>query len=422
MIELAERQDLRVAGEPAWLAAVRRTAMDRFEALGFPTTKQEDWRFTSVSAIARAEFEAGRQTQVDLTDWPLAGLDCSARLVFVNGHLSERLTAANDLPAGVRVSQGPLEAHFARYAAFDQQPFVAQNTALFADTALVEIAEGVALEKPVHLVFISAPDGRPTVSYPRTLILAGRGSQSAVVETYLGPEGSAYFTNAVTEIVAAEQSVFDHYRLQFEGRQAYHVATVEAVQRRSSVFHSHNVSFGAALARNDINCVLVAEGAECFLNGLYVTSGNQHVDNHTLLDHAQPNSASRELYKGILSGHGTGVFNGKIIVRKDAQKTNAIQSNKNLLLSGDAVINTKPQLEIFADDVRCTHGATVGQLDGEALFYMRSRGVPAVQARELLTYAFAAELLDRMRWQPIREKLTRELSAALSANRDGGAE
>jgi len=422
MIEVAERQDLHVAGEPAWLAALRRKAMDRFGTLGFPTTKQEDWRFTNVSAIARAEFEAGRPAQVDLTAWPLAGLDCSARLVFVNGHLCEDLTAVNGLPEGVRVRRGPPEAHFARYAAFDQQPFVALNTAHFADAALVEIAEGVTLEKPVHLVFISAPNGQPTVSHPRTLILAGRSSQAAVVETYLGPEGVAYFTNAVTEIVAAEQSVLDHYRLQFEGRQAFHVATVEAVQRRSSVFNSHNVAFGAALARNDINSVLGAEGAECFLNGLYVTSGNQHVDNHTMLDHAQPNSASRELYKGILSGHGTGVFNGKIVVRKDAQKTNAIQSNKNLLLSGDAVINTKPQLEIYADDVRCTHGATVGQLDGEALFYMQSRGVPAGQARELLTYAFAAELLDRMRWQPIREKLTRELSAALSANRDGGAE
>jgi Fe-S cluster assembly protein SufD len=282
---------------------------------------------------------------------------------------------------------------------------------------MIEIAAGTVLEQPVHLVFLSSPGGKPSVSHPRTLVLAGRGSQASVIETHLGPEGAVYFTNAVTEIVLGEGATLDHYKLQQESRQAFHVATIQAVQDRGSVWNSHNVALGAALARHDVNSVLDAQGAECYLNGLFVAAGRQHVDNHTLLDHAKPHCASRELYKGILAGHATGVFNGKIIVRKDAQKTNAIQSNKNLLLSGDAVINTKPQLEIFADDVRCTHGATVGQLDREALFYMQSRGIPAAHARDLLTHAFVTELLDRMRWQPLRAPLEQELYRILSRSR-----
>jgi Fe-S cluster assembly protein SufD len=212
--------------------------------------------------------------------------------------------------------------------------------------------------------------------------------------------------------------VLDHYKLQAEGDQAYHVATVQAVQDRDSSFNSHNVSLGAALARNDVNSLLDAEGAECCLNGLFAAGGRQHVDNHTLLDHAKPHGTSRELYKGILGGHAAGVFNGKIIVRKDAQKTNAIQSNRNLLVSGDAVINTKPQLEIYADDVRCTHGATVGQLDREALFYMQSRGIPALEAGNLLTQAFAGEVLDRFSWQPMRVRVQGELHRILTAFRE----
>jgi Fe-S cluster assembly protein SufD len=218
--------------------------------------------------------------------------------------------------------------------------------------------------------------------------------------------------------VASEGSVLNHYKLQSEGAQAYHVATIQAVQDRESVLHSHNISLGAALARNDVNSVLDAEGAECYLNGLFVAGARQHIDNHTLLDHAKPNCASREMYKGILGGQASGVFNGKIIVRKDAQKTNAIQSNRNLLLSGGAVINTKPQLEIFADDVRCTHGATVGQLDREALFYMQSRGIPAVAAHDLLKQAFAGEVLDRISWQPLREKVEAELRRILTRLRE----
>jgi Fe-S cluster assembly protein SufD len=329
--------------------------------------------------------------------------------------------SAGSLAEAVTSGSSTLESHLARYAGFTNHAFVALNTALVEDGAVVSIDKDVVLAEPIQLVYLSVPGGRPTVSHPRTLILAGQKSQASVVEIYAGPDGTAYFTNAVTEIVAREGALLEHYKVQSEGDKAFHVATVQAVQDRGSVVTSHNVSLGGALARNDINSVLDAEGAECFLNGLFIADGKQHVDNHTLLDHAKPNCASRELYKGILSGQASGVFNGKIIVRKDAQKTNAIQSNKNLLLSGESVINTKPQLEIFADDVRCTHGATVGQLDQEALFYMRSRGIPARQSRDLLTHAFAAELLDAMRWQPLREALDDELRRRLAGDGEGVA-
>jgi Fe-S cluster assembly protein SufD len=425
MIELKQYAPAAPAGEAPWWAGVRREAFDRFSSLGFPTTRHEDWKYTNVSPIARGQFEPASLVSAQ-PDSPLADLGCDVRLVFVNGRFARDLSSLDRLPAGVRAGslaeglrQGSaaLEAHLGRYARFDDQAFVALNTALAGDGAMIEIAAGTVLEQPVHLVFLSSPGGKPSVSHPRTLVLAGRGSQASVIETHLGPEGAVYFTNAVTEIVLGAGATLDHYKLQQESRQAFHVATIQAVQDRGSVWNSHNVALGAALARHDVNSVLDAQGAECYLNGLFVAAGRQHVDNHTLLDHAKPHCASRELYKGILAGHATGVFNGKIIVRKDAQKTNAIQSNKNLLLSGDAVINTKPQLEIFADDVRCTHGATVGQLDREALFYMQSRGIPAAHARDLLTHAFVTELLDRMRWQPLRAPLEQELYRILSRSR-----
>jgi Fe-S cluster assembly protein SufD len=429
MIELKELSLTERAGEPGWWGKLRREAFDRFTALGFPTTHDEDWKYTNVSPLARTVYDPGRLAPGTL-DSPLAELGCALRLVFVNGLFSKDLSSTRDLPKGVSVrslaelwkeGSEALESHLARYARSDSQPFVALNTAFAEDGALVEIPRNTVVEKPIHLVFLAEPGDRPTISHPRTLVLAGRGSQATVIETYAGPAGRSYFTNAVTEIVAGEGAVMEHYRLQDEGHQAFHVATVQAVQDRGSVLTSHNISLGASLARSDVNSVLDGEGSECILNGLFLAAGVQHVDNHTLLDHAKPNCASRELYKGILDGRGTGVFNGKIIVRKDAQKTNAIQSNKNLLLSADAVINTKPQLEIYADDVRCTHGATVGQLDKEAVFYMQSRGIAEVQARDLLIQAFGGELADRMKWQPVRDRLEAELRRILAYNRGGGA-
>jgi Fe-S cluster assembly protein SufD len=429
MIRLNELELPLFVGAPAWLVTLRRNAFERFAALGFPTTHDEDWKYTNVGAIAKTRFEPGRMVAVEPERFPLADMGCATRLVFVNGIFSRDLSSMDHEQQGVRVhslkelllaGSEIVESHFARDARFDNQAFVALNTALAEDGAVVEVDKDAVLGEPIHLLFLSVPNGGPTVSHPRNLIVAGRGSQSSVIETYVGAGGAACFTNAVTEIRLGDGTVFDHYRIQQESDQAFHVATVQAVQGRQSVFSSHNIALGAALARNDVNSVLDAEGAECFLNGLFFAAGTQHVDNHTMLDHAKPHCQSRELYKGILAGRGVGVFNGKIVVRKDAQKTNAIQSSRNLLLSGEAVVNTKPQLEIFADDVRCTHGATVGQIDQEALFYMQSRGIPAGVARQLLIHAFAGEVLDLMKWQPAREKLADELHGILSQVLEGG--
>jgi Fe-S cluster assembly protein SufD len=331
-------------GAPAWLVTLRRNGFERFAELGFPTTHDEDWKYTNVSAIAKTRFDTGQMAVAEPDRFPLADMGCATRLVFVNGVFSRDLSSMDQPQPGVRVHSlrelllaggETVESHFARYARFDKQAFVALNTALAEDGAVVEVGKDAVAEQPIHLLFLSVPKAGPTMSHPRNLIVAGRGSQASVVETYLGVGGEPSFTNAVTEIRVGDGAVFDHYRIQQESDQGFHVATVQAVQGRQSVFSSHNVALGAALARNDVNAVLDAEGAECFLNGLFFAAGSRHVDNHTMLDHAKPHCQSRELYKGILAGRGVGVFNGKIVVRKDAQKTNAIQSSRNLLLSGD---------------------------------------------------------------------------------------
>lgn len=383
---------------------LKRSARERFAALGFPTRKHEDWKYTNVAHIARTPFEpgSGRLTPPPNAD-PLPGLDCF-RVVFVNGR--HRPDLSSSVGIDIRDLQSAPD-HLARYAAFVNQPFVALNTASFEDGVFIQIPEGQILPKPVHMVFVSV--GQRTMSNPRTLVVAGAHAEAHILESYVG-EGE-YFTNAVTELALGESAVINHYKLQCESAAASHIATVQAYQERSSVFTSHSISLGGALVRNDINSTLNGVGCECTLNGLYIASGEQHIDNHTALDHARPHCASREYYRGILSGRATGVFNGKIIVRKDAQKTDAIQSNKNLLLSEEASINTKPQLEIYADDVRCTHGATVGQLDAEAMFYLRSRGIPAGEARRLLITAFASDVLDHVRVESLRteiERLVRE--------------
>jgi len=440
MIGLKEEQDLYLAqfqkfaaartGEPAWLNALRKKAMERFAELGLPSTHLEDWKYTNVSALAKPPFQLSqgvhRIGKAMLEREPLAKLQCGTRLVFVNGRHAPELSAMGSLPAGVRVhsladalrgGDGRIESHLARYASFDNQAFVALNTAFVDDGAVIEVPKGTALEEPVLVVFVSAGGEGPVMAHPRNLYLVGRGSQAAFIESYISLGEGARFTNVVSEVVAGDGAVVEHYKLQAENLEAFHVATVQALQERASAFVSHNVSLGAALARNDINVLLDGEGAECHLNGLFAASGRQHVDNHTALDHARPYCPSREMYKGILDGQSTGVFNGKILVRKEAQKTNALQSNKNLLLSAGAAINTKPQLEIYADDVRCTHGATVGQIDQDALFYMRTRGISREAARDLLTHAFAADVLEQMKWVTARSQLEQLLYRKLSGGR-----
>jgi Fe-S cluster assembly protein SufD len=366
------------AAQP-WIQALRDRAFARFAELGFPNTHNEEWRFTNVSAIAKTAF-----TPV-VPDTFLA------------------------YPESVTELELGTEAHLARHAAFDHNPFVALNTAFLGNVTVLNIPRGVVVETPIVITYEvpERPDlGVRLAAHPRTLIVVGEGAQCTIVETYKGT--GAYFTNAVTEIVAGDRAVVDHYKLQQESLSAFHVATLQATIGRSAAFASHSISLGGALVRNDANAVL-SEGSDATLNGLYIVNGTQHIDNHTMIDHAMPHGTSHELYKGILDGKAHAVFNGKIIVRKDAQKTDSKQTNKNLVLSDDAVVDTKPELQIFADDVRCTHGATIGQLDAEALFYLQSRGIGKGEARSLLTYAFAQDVVDRIKVQSLRDSLERVL-------------
>lgn len=427
----------RAAGkEPAWLQEIRKAAIERFGELGFPTTHEEEWRFTNVAAIARTEFRPPQ----DRVPPGYARFDESQKayfaqcipLVFVNGRHLEELTSPNGLSSGVKVrslrsvlasGDTALEPHLARYASYESNAFVALNTALAEDGAYVEVAKDVGLEKPIYLMFISvALSGQPSppIYQPRNLIVLGRGSQATVIENYLSVGGNQYFTNAVTEAVVGENARLDYTKVQQEGDDAFHVATAHFHQERSSSVTTHTISLGARLDREDTRTVLDGEGAESLLHGLYVINGQQHVDNHTVIDHAKPHCSSREVYKGVLDGASGGVFNGKIIVRRDAQKTDSKQSNKNLLLSEGAIINTKPQLEIYADDVKCTHGATIGQIDQEAVFYLRSRGIGLAEARALLIQAFANDILDRIKFEPLRKRLKAALMERLAEKQDAG--
>ena len=347
-----------------WVQELRQTAFQRFVQLGFPTTHVEEWRFTNVAPIAR-------------TAW------------------AQHVTAAN-IPDAAQAQLG-------KHASLDN-PFVALNTAFLNDVKLVQVPKNTVIEQPIEITYEATADG--TAYHPRTLILVGAGSQVTIVETYRG--AGRYFTNAVTEVVAGDGAVIDHYKLQQESPEAYHVATMHATLGRSANYSTHSISLGAALARHDSDATL-SEGTHASLNGLYIVNGSQHVDHHTSIDHAMPHATSHELYKGILDGRAQAVFNGKIIVRKDAQKTDSKQTNKNLVLSDEAVINTKPELQIWADDVRCTHGATIGQLDEEMMFYLRSRGIGSNEARSLLIYAFAQDIVDRIKVPALRESLEKYL-------------
>ncbi|MGD0498357.1 MAG: Fe-S cluster assembly protein SufD [Bryobacteraceae bacterium] len=378
-----------------WLQRLRAAAFQRFVELGFPTTHDEDWRFTNVAPIARTRFGS------PATNW--GPTPDALPAAFLNGRL-----AVASLPKGVRLG-GPedLEGRLGQLASYDRQAFTALNTAFLHDVAVICIERGAVVEEPIHFLYGAAGQpGSPVAFHPRILILAGAHSQSSIVETYAG--SGACFTNAVTEIVAGDGAVVDHYKIQTEPAEAFHVATMAASLGRSANFSATSIALGGALVRNDVN-VTLSEGTDAALNGLYVVNGSQHVDNHTSIDHAKPHGTSRELYKGILDGKSSAVFNGRILVRKDAQKTDSKQTNKNLVLSDEAVIDTKPELQIFADDVRCTHGATIGQLDAESMFYMQSRGIGKDDARNLLIYAFAQDVVDRIKVASLRDSLERIL-------------
>jgi Fe-S cluster assembly protein SufD len=416
----------RPAGAPRWLEDLRDRAAARFAVLGFPTTREEEWRFTSVAPIASTEFAAPR-LDASVSEQELTRLhyaESGYRIALVNGRFSRELSKLKGLPTGMRVMSlaeaideraDDVSRYLGQLAEFAERPFAALNTALAADGAFVFIPDGLVLEQPLQIVFVAAADGGvPTMVNTRALIVAGDRSQARIVENYVGPAGAVYFTNGVTEVVAGENAVVDHYKVQHESDAAYHVASMHVHASRSATFSSHSFSLGGRLVRNDAVAVLDGEGAECTLNGLYLADGDRLVDNHTTIDHAKPHCPSHEVYKGILGGQARAIFNGKIIVRPDAQKTDAKQTNRALLLSDNASINTKPQLEIFADDVKCTHGAAIGQLDEDALFYLRARGLTYADARDLLIHAFAGDILDRVKIDSLRQALEADLYAQLA--------
>jgi Fe-S cluster assembly protein SufD len=400
-------------GTPRWLRELRQEAFARFCQTGFPTTHQEDWRFTNISALGRTPFELARGAQVDSKDvdpFRLQGALC--QLVFVNGHFDQGLSTVDGLPRGIRVvslaealDRNPegVRAHFARYLDVQRDPFCALNTAFAEDGAYVEIRRGTIVERPIALLFVSISADKPLMSHPRNLIVAGEETQAAIVEDYVSVGETTAFSNAATELVAGESAVLSHYMIVREHGQAFNISTLRLEQARSANVASHSVLLGGGLVRNNVHPVLAGEGGECLINGLFVGSGQEHLDNYMLVEHRSAHSASRQFYNGILDGRAHGVFHGRIIVHKNAQKTDAKQTNRNLLLSDDARIDTKPQLEIYADDVKCTHGATIGQIEENALFYLRSRGIDEGSARRLLLLAFASECLDRMAAGPARE-------------------
>ena len=395
---------------------LRQAAFARFNQLGLPTTQDEDWKYTSLAPLAQLRFEpAARGPLPEVGRWTLG--DSAIQLVFVDGRHRPELSSLRKTPVGPYV--GSLAAALAdrpelvrrelgRHAGYERDALTALNTAFIEDGAFIHLPAGAVVQEPIHLLFVTTSSGKTTASQPRNLFIAGAGSQATIVETHAGPGEQACFTNAVTEVVLGEGARLDHYKLQEEGARAIHLALLQVQQGRDSRFSSSSVALGGALARNEVRALFASEGGECVLNGLYMAAGKQHLDNRTLVDHESPRCTSRELYKGVMGGQSRGVFHGRVLVRQDAQKTDASQTNKNLLLSDEALVDTKPQLEIFADDVKCAHGAAVGQLDENALFYLRSRGIPQEAARSLLTYAFASEMVNLIPLRPLQARV-REL-------------
>ena len=418
------------AKQPAWVMPLRKAGIARFAELGFPTLKQEDWRFTNVAPIAKLPFRpvfrlAGggptRATIAELTFGRLA----TSRLVFVNGHYAPELSAPGPQPQGVVVSSlaaalvdNPelVKRHWGQCAQGEENAFAALNAAFFQDGGFIYLPAGRRAEAPIHLLFISTTKESGTTSHPRNLIVAEKGSQATVLESYVSTQDASYFTNAVTELVLGEETMIEHCKFQDESRIAYHIAAMHARLGWGCNLISHSIATGARLSRNTIRTALAGERVECILNGLYLTHGDQLADHHMVVEHAQPHCNSHEYYNGILDGKSKGVFHGRILVRSAAQKTDAKQTNKNLLLSDDATADTKPQLEIYADDVKCTHGATIGQLNEESIFYLRARGIGAETARRMLIHAFAGEIIERIRYAPAREELDKLVWARLEQN------
>jgi Fe-S cluster assembly protein SufD len=416
---------------PAWLLPLRKNGMARFAELGFPTIHDEDWRFTNVAPLAKLPFKPMSESADDaaaakttLEKSIFAHLPGS-RLVFVNGHFNAALSAMTKLPDGVKVASlaaalttdsAFIEKQLGLFALTDGNSFAALNQAFFVDGGFVHIPAGQTVEEPIQLIFISTAKQSGDTIQPRNLIMVGANSKATVIESYLAADSAAYFTNAVTEIVAGDNAALEHVKLQDEALDAFHLATIAARLGRASNVSIHSFALGARLSRTNIRTNLAGEGLECILNGLYLTRGEQLADHHMIVEHAQPHCASHEYFNGILDDKSRGVFHGRIYVHPIAQKTDAKQTNKNLLLSDDATADTKPQLEIYADDVKCTHGATIGQLNDESIFYLRSRGLGKDTARQMLIHAFAGEIIARVKHEAVRERLDQVIWDRLEAN------
>jgi len=410
---------------PQWLRDLRAHAIARFAELGWPTTKQEDWRFTSVASLAATPFVRVTDDGPGIPATQAASLGIareSIRIGFVNGRFAPALSSVSELPHGVTV--GSLaravetdaeltRGHLARHASIETSAFTALNTAFMSDGAFVHLAANVALDRPVELLFLAAGTSQPTVCHPRTLVVLDRGAAATVAETYASLDDGPYWTNGVTEISLGDGATLEHFRVQQESERAYQVAATHTSQGRDSMLRLHAVSVGAVLARHDLHTVLAGTGGELVLNGLYLLHGQQHADHHTVIEHAQPHATSHEYFNGILSERAHGVFNGRIVVRPGAQRTDSKQTNNNLLLSADARADSQPQLEIYADDVKCTHGSTVGPLDQAALYYLRSRGLSTPEATGMLTYGFADEIVQRMQHPALRDAVARLIRGRL---------
>ncbi len=397
---------------PDWLRDLREGGIARFHDLGFPNMKQEAWRFTSVAPIAEGSFELAKpRARIPRLDdlLPFLLFETGYRLVFIDGFFQPSLSTPffDDIQSLAHVvTHRPdlVREHLGKYAATQDRPFSALNTAFVSDGAFVHVPAKATVAEPIQLLFL-ASGAEQVVTHPRNLVVVEREARAAIVETYASLAASAYWTNAVTEIVVGDGARLDYHRVQRESDRAYQVAATQSHQGRDSTLNLHFVAFGGALARHDIGAVMAGPGGTLILNGLYLLAGAQHADHHTTIDHAADHCASHEYFNGVLDGKSRGVFTGRIIVRPGAQKTDSKQTNNNLLLSTDAHADSQPQLEIYADDVKCTHGSTVGPLDPRALFYLRSRGVGEREARRILTYGFGAEILGRMEVVPLRAQL-----------------
>lgn len=428
--ELFDRLDADSLG-PKWLLPVRKSAVARFADAGFPTTKQEDWRFTDVSAIKelalKPVFQAELSPELDgevATRSLVASVE-ACRLVFVDGVFQSTLSSpaleqsgvfVKDLKGAFEVDPLHLQEHLTRYSESDQNAFTALNTAYFTDGAVIKISKDTVVDPILHLVFVSTGREDGMTIQPRNLVTVERGASVTMVEEYLGLDGGAKtLTNSVTEFVVGENARVEHVKIQDETKEAFHIGGIYAQLDRCSHFRSHSLALGAKLSRNNIRTKLNGEGLACVLNGLYLTNGTRLADHHMVVEHAKPHCESHEYFNGILDDESRGVFHGRILVQPQAQKTDAKQTNKNLLLSDSATANTKPQLEIYADDVKCTHGATIGQMDEEAIFYLRTRGVPHAVARRMLMHAFAGEIIERIESEPLRECLDKVVLNQLEA-------